>query len=123
MQYLVDMKLRSPLGNPSPAEGVRFIENIIFPTLNRCRSLASEGTIVAGGPAIGAIRLVFVAEADNPKTLEDAIMQLAIWPLAETAVIPLTTFGDRKQAVDGLRETLENRFSSPLNPVEEGTKP
>ena len=123
MQYLVDMKLRSPLGNLSPAEGVQFIENIIFPTLERCRSLASEGTIVAGGPAIGAIRLVFVAEVENPKTLEDAIMQLAIWPLAETAVVPLTTFGDREQAVDGLHERLKNRFSYPLNPVEEGTKP
>jgi hypothetical protein len=111
VQYLVDMKLRAPLGNPSPAEGVRFIENIIFPTLELCRSLASEGTIVAGGPAIGAIRLVFVAKAQNAKELESVIMGLAIWPMAETAVVPLTTFGDRKLAVEGLRNTLENRLS------------
>lgn len=111
MQYLVDMKLRSSLGNPSPADGVQFIENVIFPTLERCRSLVSEGTIVAGGPVIGAIRLVFMVESENPKMLEDAIMQLAIWPLAETAVVPLTTFGDRKMSVDGLHETIKKRFS------------
>lgn len=110
MQYLVDMKLRAPLENPSPAEGVRFIENVIVPTLERCLSLTSEGTIVAGGPAIGAIRLVFVAEAQNAKELESAIMGLAIWPLSETAVVPLTTFGDRKQTVGGLRDTLDNRL-------------
>ena len=111
MLYLVDMKLKSALGNPSPADGVQFIENVIFPTLERCQSLASKGTIVAGGPVIGGIRLVFMAEAENPKILEDAIMQLAIWPLSETAVVPLTTFGDRKQAVGVLHETLKKRFS------------
>ena len=111
MQYLVDMKLRSPLGNPTPSEGVRFIENVIFTTLERCLSLESEGTIVAGGPAIGAIRLVFVAEAQNAKELEEVIMRLAIWPMTETAVVPLTTFGNRKQVVGGLHENLRNQFS------------
>jgi hypothetical protein len=110
MQYLVEMKLSAPLGNPSPAEGVQFIENVIVPTLERCRSLSSEGTIVAGGPAIGAIRLVFVAEVQNAKELEGVIMGLALWPLAETAVVPLTTFEDRKQEVGGLRDTLKSRL-------------
>lgn len=105
------MKLMSPLRNPTVSEGIQFIENVIFPTLDRCRSLESDGTIVAGGPTIGAIRLVFVAEAQTAKELEGVIMQLAIWPMAETSVVPLTTFGDRKQVVGGLHETLRNGLS------------
>ncbi|MHB1606821.1 MAG: muconolactone Delta-isomerase family protein [Leptospirales bacterium] len=111
MQYLVDMKLRSSLGNPSPAEGAAFIENVILPTLDRCQSLASEGKILAGGPVVGAIRLAFVAEAQTPKELEKVIVGLSIWPMMETVIVPLTTFGDRKQVVSGLQESLRNRLS------------
>lgn len=110
MQYLVDMKLKSPSGNPTASEGVRFIESVIFPTLERCLSLESERTIVAGGPAIGAIRLVFVAEAQTAKALEAVIMRLEIWPLTETVIVPLTTFGDRKKVVSGLHEILRNQM-------------
>ena len=69
---------------------------------------ATQFTIVMALSRTGEISQV---EAENPKMLEDEIMQLAIWLLAETAVVPLTTFRDRKQAVGGLHETLKKRFS------------
>ncbi|MGH9557625.1 MAG: muconolactone Delta-isomerase family protein [Bryobacteraceae bacterium] len=104
MQYLVQMKL-VPQGRPATnEEGAAFIEQLILPTLDRCKELQSEKKILAGGPMSGAIGIVLIVNADSGRDLDDLIMSLPIWPRMETDVRPLGTFEGRDEA---LRPRLE----------------
>ena len=106
MQYLVDMKL-SAYGRPTggPQDGISFIEQFILPSLELCKKLEVEKKILAGGPAIGAIRLVMIVSAESSQELDELIESLPIWPQMETTVTPLTSFNDRMIA---LRPRLEH---------------
>ena len=49
MQYLVQMKLVPQARPVTTEEGEAFIEQYIFPTLERCKKLQDEKEILAGG--------------------------------------------------------------------------
>ena len=66
MQYLVEMKLAAssrPSGGAE--EGIACIEQLILPSLEACETLLEEKKILAGGPAVRAIRLLFIVSADS----------------------------------------------------------
>ena len=102
MRFLVDMRLTEPARPKTREEGATFVQNVIFPTLTMCEKLAEEGKILAGGPASAQIRLVFIIEAESALELDQLIESLPVWALMETTVTPLTTFEDRRTALQGL---------------------
>lgn len=99
MQYLVQMRL-VPQGRPTTSEeGIAFIEQTIFPTLERCKKLQDEKKILAGGPVSGAIGITMIVNAESARELDDVITSLPVWPRTEVEVTPLTTFEDREQSL------------------------
>jgi muconolactone delta-isomerase len=107
MQYLVQMKLVPQARPATPEEGKTFIEQYIFPTLERCKKLQDEKKILAGGPMSGGIGLVLVVNADAARELDDLITSLPVWPRMETEVTPLTTFEERAESLRARLERLK----------------
>ena len=107
MPYLVDMK-RAASSRPSggAAEGSACIEPRILPSLEACETLLEEKKIRAGGPAVGAIRLLLIVSADSAQELDELVSSLPIWPRMETTMVPLTTCGGHATS---LRPQLEGR--------------
>lgn len=99
MQYLVQLRLASSGRPTSPKDGIAFIEDLIFPTLERCEKLQEEKKILAGGAISGSVALALIVAADSAKELDDLITSLPIWPRMETEVTPLTTFDGRRQSL------------------------
>ena len=99
MQYLVELRLASSSRAISPSEGIAFIEELVFPTLERCTKLLEQKRILAGGPMSGAVALALIVTAESARELDDLITSLPLWPRMETQVIPLTTFEGRKQSL------------------------
>lgn len=98
MRYLVQGKLVA--GRPTTAEeGVAFIEQVIFPTLEMCKKLQDEKKILAGGPISGAIGIAMIVEVGSALELDELIEGLPIWTRTEVTVTPLTTFEDRIKAI------------------------
>jgi muconolactone delta-isomerase len=95
----------------TPEAGRDFIEQIIFPTLTRAEQLVAEKKILAGGPVVGRVALRFIVEADSLKDVDQLVSSLPLWPLAETCVTPLTTFGDRRSHIQKLLEMLTSKTS------------
>ncbi len=107
MQHLVQMKI-TPQARPSnDEEGLKFANNLLYPTLKRCQQLQQEGKIVAGGPISGTIGLALVLETDTLKELDQLLTSLRLWPRMETTVTPLTTFADRASAVEAALKLLQ----------------
>ncbi len=48
MQYPVQMKLVAHRRPTTPEEGAAFVEQVIFPTLELCKTLRDEKKILAG---------------------------------------------------------------------------
>jgi len=107
MQYLVQLRLASPSRPISPEDGIFFIEQFIFPTLEICKNLEKEKKIVAGGPVSGGVALALIVNAESAKELDDLITSLPVWPRMETEVTPLTTFDDRRRSILPLYESLK----------------
>jgi hypothetical protein len=99
MQYLVQLRLTSSSRAMSPSEGVAFIEELVFPTLEQCTKLLEQKKILAGGPMSGAVALALIVAAESAQELDDLITSLPLWPRMETQVIPLTTFEGRRQSL------------------------
>ena len=98
ISYLVQGKLVA--GRPTTAdEGVAFIEQVIFPTLEMCKKLQDEKKILAGGPISGAIGIAMIVEVGSALELDELIEGLPIWTRTEVTVTPLTTFEDRIKAI------------------------
>jgi muconolactone delta-isomerase len=117
MQYLVEMKLAAssrPSGGAE--EGIAFIEQLILPSLEACETLLEEKKILAGGPAVGAIRLLFIVSADSAQELDELVSSLPIWPRMETTMVPLTTFGGRatslRPKLEGLKAMVQKQSAS-----------
>ena len=107
MQFLVELD-HVKSGAQLTAEAARsFIEQVIFPTLARAEQLIREHRIVAGGPVAGRIALRFIVEAESPSHVDQLVTSLPIWPLVETRVTPLISFGERHQHAQHLLEGLE----------------
>jgi muconolactone delta-isomerase len=99
MNYLVQMKLANSSRPVTPREGIDFIEQFILPTLELCKKLEREGTILAGGPVSGAVALALIVSAESIQELDGLITGLPVWPRMETSVTPLTSFEGRMQSV------------------------
>jgi muconolactone delta-isomerase len=112
MQYLVQLRLASSSRPTTPQEGVAFIEQLIFPTLELCKKLQDEKKILAGGPVGGAVALALIVSVESAQELDDLVTSLPIWPRMETEVTPLTTFNDRMQALRPRLELLKRQGGS-----------
>lgn len=99
MQYLVQLRLVSSGRPMSPNDGVAFIEDLIFPTLEQCQKLQAEKKILAGGPMSGSVALALIVAADSAQELDDVIASLPVWPRMQTEVTPLTTFDGRRRSL------------------------
>jgi muconolactone delta-isomerase len=106
------MKLADSGRSRSPEEGLSFIEQYVFPTLEICKKLQEEKKIVAGGPVSGAIALAMVMSAESIQELDELIQSLPIWPRMETTVIPLTSFEGRMVAVRPRLERLKAKLQT-----------
>jgi muconolactone delta-isomerase len=99
MQYLVQLRLKSSASPKTREEGVVFIEQFIYPTLELGKKLQEEKKILAGGPVSGAVALALIVSADSAKELDDLVTGLPVWPLMDTEVTPLSTFDVRRQTL------------------------
>lgn len=111
MEYLVQLRLSSSARPMRPDEGVTFIEQLIFPTLDQCKKLQGEKKILAGGPVSGAVALALIVAAESAQELDDLITSLPVWPRMETEVVPLTTFDGRRQTLLSRIEELKAQAS------------
>jgi muconolactone delta-isomerase len=107
MQYLVQLRLKSSASPKNREEGIAFIEQFIYPTLELGKKLQEEKKILAGGPVSGAVALAFIMSADSAKELDDLVTGLPVWPLMDTEVTVLSTFEARKQALQPRLEKLK----------------
>ena len=110
MLFLVELDRVNPGSTPTPEGGRTFIEQLIFPTLDRAEQLAAEGTILSGGVAVGEIALRFIVEADSSEHVDRVVTSLPVWTVAKTRVTPLISFGERREHV----KTLLDRFSAKM---------
>jgi muconolactone delta-isomerase len=111
MQYLVQLRLANGSRPTQAGEGLAFIEQYILPTLERCEELQGHDEIIAGGPVSGAVALDLIVNADTAQELDEVVTSLPLWPMMETTITPLTTFGHRRRAVLAIRERLAKRVS------------
>ena len=111
MQYLVQLRLRNSANPMSPGDGIEFIEDLILPTLERCKKLQEDKKILAGGPMSGAVALSLIVTAGSAQELDDLVTSLPVWPRMETDVIPLTTFDERRRSVLSILEELKTQAS------------
>ena len=109
MQYLVQLRLRDSASPMSASYGIGFIEELILPTLERCKKLQEDKKILAGGPMSGAVALALIVTAGSAQELDDLITSLPVWPRMETEVIPLTTFDERRHSVLSKLEELKTQ--------------
>jgi muconolactone delta-isomerase len=113
MQYLVQMRLSSSARPTNQADGLAFIEQFIYPTLELCKKLQEEKKILAGGPLSGTIAIALIVNADSARELDDLITSLPVWPRMETEVTPLTTFEGRAQSLRPRLEQLKAQGRDP----------
>src|SRR5262249_37352378 len=109
MLFLVELDhVRS--GAPLSPEAARtFIDQIIFPTIARAEQLVHEQKIVSGSPVAGRVALRLMVEAESAGHVDQLVTSLPLWPLAETRVTPLISFGERRQHVHTLLEGMRGR--------------
>jgi hypothetical protein len=112
MQYLAQMRLNGTARPATAQEGVAFIEDSILPTLERCQQYVAQGKILAGGPVSGTIALSLVIRADSIQEVDELVMSLAVWPLMETTITPLTTFEGRMLSVRSRLSDLKAQSSA-----------
>lgn len=109
MQFLIRLTLSSGSRPHSEAEGRAFIEDYIFPTLQRCIELQKAGKIIAGGPESGTVALALIVDTTSAAELDNLITSLPVWPRMETSVTALTTFEDRRHSVDTVLTNIKPR--------------
>jgi muconolactone delta-isomerase len=117
MQYLVQLRLKTSASPKTPEEGIAFIEQYIYPTLELGKKLQEEKKIIAGGPVSGMVALTLIVNADSAKELDDVVTGLPVWPLMDTEITPLSTFDVRKEA---LLPRLEQRKAQASGSEERG---
>lgn len=111
MQYLVQLRLRNSASPMSPGDGIEFIDELILPTLDRCKKLQEDKKILAGGPMSGSVALALIVTAGSAQELDDLVTSLPVWPRMETEVIPLTTFDERRHSVLSKLQELKTQAS------------
>ena len=109
MQYLVQLRRRNSASPMSAGSGIGFIEELILPTLERCKKLQEDKRILAGGPSSGTVALALIVTAGSAQELDDLITSLPVWPRMETEVIPLSTFDERRHSALSKLEELKTQ--------------
>jgi muconolactone delta-isomerase len=99
MQYLIQLRLKSSASPKTQEEGIAFIEQYIYPTLELGKRLQEEKKILAGGPVSGTVALAFIVSAESAQELDDLVTGLPVWPLMDPEVTPLSTFDARRQTL------------------------
>jgi muconolactone delta-isomerase len=112
MEYLVQLRLKSSASPKSAEEGIAFIEQFIYPTLELGKKLQNEKKILAGGPVSGTIALAFIVSADSAQELDNVVTSLPVWSLMDPEVTPLSTFDARKQTLLPRLEQLKAQAKS-----------
>ena len=107
MIFLVELDHVKPGVAPTPETGQAFIDRIILPTLARAEALHAEKKILAGGPVVGRIALLFIVEAVSPEEVDRIVSSLPLWSLSEARVTPLITFMDRRDHVRSILNSLK----------------
>ena len=79
-----------------------FVEQVIFPTLDRAEALVAQGRILAGGPVAGSVALRFIAEVPSAQQLDALVSSMPLWSVAYTRVTPLIEFSDRRPHLQAL---------------------
>ena len=79
-----------------------FVEEVLFPTLDRAEALVKQGCILAGGPVAGSIALRFIAEVESAQHLDELVSSIPLWSVAYTRVTPLIEFSDRRPHLQAL---------------------
>ena len=94
MKYLVTMEL---IGTPptSRQEFVRFMEEVVVPSLEGMIKLQAEGKVLAGGDLCGRRGWAAIMEAESNDQLSQILMTIPEWPLLEVDVIPLDSTEER----------------------------
>jgi len=106
MKFLVELD-HVKTGQPFTKDTARtFIEDIIFPTIARAEELTQQGRIVAGGPVAGRIAIRFIADVETTQQLDQLVISLPLWRVADTRVTPLIDFSDRRAHVQALLESM-----------------
>ena len=109
MLFLVELDRVNPGSTPTPESGRTFIEQVIFPTLDRAEQFAAEGTILSGGVVAGQVALRFIVEANSPEDVDRVVTSLPLWTVAETKVTPLISFAERREHVKDLLDRISAR--------------
>jgi muconolactone delta-isomerase len=110
MLFLVELDRINPGSTPTPESGRTFIEQVIFPTLDRAEQLVADGAILSGGAVVGEVALRFIVEADSTEHVDRIVTSLPVWTVAETTVTPLISFGERREHVQALLDRLSAKM-------------
>jgi len=102
MKFLVEMDHPKTGQWLNDAAAHAFIEEVVFPTLDRAETLVQQGCILAGGPVAGAIGLRFIVEVESAQHLDELVSSIPLWSVAYTRVTALIEFSDRRPHVQAL---------------------
>jgi len=102
MKFLIEMDHPKTGQWLNDAAARAFVEEVIFPTLDRAEALAKQGCILAGGPVAGSIALRFIAEVESTQHLDELVSSIPLWSVAYTRVTALIEFSDRRPHVQAL---------------------
>jgi muconolactone delta-isomerase len=105
MKFLVEMDHSKTGQRLNDAAARAFVDEVIFPTLDRAQSLVEQGCILAGGPVAGSIALRFIAEVESTQHLDELVSSIALSSVAYTRVTALIEFGDRRPHVQALLQS------------------
>ena len=106
MKYLVTMEL---IGTPptSRQEFVRFMEEVVVPSLEGMIKLQAEGKVLAGGDLCGRRGWAAIMEAESNEQLSQILMSLPQWPLLDVDVTPLDSIEERLEQTRRFLEHLK----------------
>ena len=111
MLFLVEIDHVKSGDLPTPEGGRTFIERIILPTLARADQLVADKTIVAGGLAAGRIAPRFIVDVEAATDVDRLLFSLPLWPISETRVSPLVSFGERRSRAQEVLKMLATAVS------------
>ncbi|MBI4333304.1 MAG: hypothetical protein HY673_18725 [Chloroflexi bacterium] len=103
MLYLVTME-NMDQGPLTPQQNIEMMERAVIPTLEMAVKWQAEKRIMAGGGPVGSRSGVMIIEATSNEELNALLQSVPLWPLSETAVVPLVGF---KAQLDSARKMLD----------------
>lgn len=102
MKFLIEMDHPKTGQWLNDADAHAFVEEVVFPTLDRAEALVRQGCILAGGPVAGSVALRFIAEVESSQQLDELVSSIPLWSVAYTRVTALIEFSDRRPHIQAL---------------------